>query len=125
MESPATRTDAGLSDLTNLTSRAQIEAYLASLTLQESALDSTLTSLISSRAQITAQLKTLEGLRGVVGEVQEQAEHMVREVSAIAETAERVGGKVRVLDEEQVRGSSSFDRCTLLTCVGSPRSGSR
>lgn len=110
MESPATRTDAGLSDLTNLTSRAQIEAYLDSLTLQESALDSTLTSLISSRAQITAQLKTLEGLRGVVGEVQEQAEHMVREVSAIAETAERVGGKVRVLDEEQVRGSSSFDK---------------
>lgn len=85
-----------------LTSRSAIESLLTSLTSQESILDSQLTSLISSRHRLTTQLDKLEQLRDVVGGIQDQAEGMRRAVGAVAVTAERVGGKVRVLDEEQV-----------------------
>lgn len=96
-------------DLATLTTRSIIEQHLDALTLQEATLDSTLTTLISSRTRLTSQLKTLEGLREVVSGIEDQAEHMAREVGGVAETAERVGGKVRLLDEEQVR-SGSFGR---------------
>jgi len=38
-----------------------------------------------------------------VGGIQGEAAHMASEIGAVAETAERVGAKVRGLDEEQVR----------------------
>lgn len=89
-------------DLSTLLTRSQIEQHLSLLTFQESTLDTTLSSLISSRTKLANQLKALESLRQVVGGIQGEAEHMAREVGNVAETAERVGGKVRVLDEEQV-----------------------
>jgi hypothetical protein len=89
-------------DLTTLTTRSAIEAHLSALTFQEARLDSTLSSLISSRSHLATQLNALESLREVVNGIQGEAEHMALEISSVAETAERVGGKVRVLDEEQV-----------------------
>ena len=67
-------------DLATLTTRSIVEQHLDALTLQEATLDSTLTTLISSRARLTTQLKTLEGLREVVSGIEAQAEHMSTEV---------------------------------------------
>lgn len=90
-------------EISSLTSRAAILERLASLEAQEAALDNQLTNLISSRTRLDTQLSSLERLRDAVSAIQGEAMHMAREVGAVAETAERVGGKVRVLDEEQVR----------------------
>ncbi|GAA5858483.1 hypothetical protein JCM8547_007326 [Rhodosporidiobolus lusitaniae] len=90
-------------DPASLVTRQDIEKHLAALALQESALDQRLTLLISSRTRLTAQLKTLDSLREVVGGIQAEAEHTAREIGAVAQTAERVGAKVRGLDEEQSR----------------------
>lgn len=89
-------------DIAGLTSRSAIELQLATLTAKESLLDSTLTTLISSRSRLTEQLDALAGLREVVSIIQDKAEEMAARVGDVAETAERVGGKVRILDEEQV-----------------------
>jgi len=90
-------------DSATLLTRQDIEQHLSSLTSQESELDSRLSGLISSRTRLTSQLKALESLREVVGGIQGEAAHMASEIGAVAETAERVGAKVRGLDEEQVR----------------------
>lgn len=90
-------------DPATLLTRQDIERHLSSLTSQESELDSRLSGLISSRTRLTSQLKALESLREVVGGIQGEAAHMASEIGAVAETAERVGAKVRGLDEEQVR----------------------
>lgn len=90
-------------DPATLLTRQDIERHLSSLTSQESELDSRLSGLISSRSRLTSQLKALESLREVVGGIQGEAAHMAAEIGAVAETAERVGAKVRGLDEEQVR----------------------
>lgn len=89
-------------DIDALLTRSQIQYHLHNLSLQESSLDATLSTLINSRSKLTTQLNALDGLRELVEGIQGEAEHMAREVRAVAETAERVGGKVRVLDEEQV-----------------------
>ncbi|GAA6000376.1 hypothetical protein JCM10207_007985 [Rhodosporidiobolus poonsookiae] len=90
-------------DPKSLLTRHDIERHLSALTAQESTLDTRLTQLISSRTRLTSQLKTLDALREVVGGIQGEAEHMAREVGAVAQTAERVGAKVRGLDQEQSR----------------------
>ncbi|TNY17793.1 COG4 transport protein-domain-containing protein [Rhodotorula diobovata] len=75
----------------------------ALLTRADGTLDARLTGLISSRARLAAQLRTLGSLGEVVGGIQGEAEHMAGEIGAVAETAERVGAKVRGLDQEQSR----------------------
>ena len=86
-----------------LTTRSEILTQLASLSQHESQLDVKLANLISSRTKLSTQLNSLDGLREVINGIQLEAGHMGNEVGKVAETAERVGGKVRVLDEEQVR----------------------
>lgn len=88
-------------DLHSLTTRAEIQAHLDSLTLHESHLDSRLSSLISDRQALSTQLNTLQGLSEVVAGITAEADKMSLQVGNVAETAERVGGKVRVLDQEQ------------------------
>ncbi|GAA6054222.1 hypothetical protein JCM3770_001399 [Rhodotorula araucariae] len=86
-----------------LLTRADIERTLGALTVKENALDARLAALISSRTRLAAQLRALDSLREVVGGIQGEAAHMAAEIGAVAETAERVGAKVRGLDEEQSR----------------------
>ena len=96
-------------DLSTLLTRAQIQAHLSTLTAHESTLDASLTQLIQDRQRLSSQLNALDALSEVVGGIQGEAEGMADSVRIVAETAERVGGKVRVLDEEQVRrGSEPF-----------------
>lgn len=99
-------------DLSTLTTRAQIQAHLASLTAHESTLDSSLSRLIQDRQRLSTQLNALDSLSEVVGGIQGEAEGMADSVRNVAETAERVGGKVRVLDEEQVGSSPTVSYST-------------
>ncbi|GAA5924274.1 hypothetical protein JCM10213_004539 [Rhodosporidiobolus nylandii] len=96
-------------DPTSLLTRQDIERHLSALTAQESTLDARLNQLISSQTRLATQLKTLDSLKDVVGGIQGEAEHMAREIGAVAETAERVGAKVRGLDEEQSRVKECID----------------
>ncbi|BGP23290.1 intra-Golgi transport-related protein [Rhodotorula toruloides] len=90
-------------DPASLFTRQDVERHLSALIAQESNLDARLTQLISSRSRLTHQLKSLASLSEVVGGIQGEAEHMAGEIAAVAETADRVGAKVRGLDEEQSR----------------------
>ncbi|GAA5909681.1 Golgi transport complex subunit COG4 [Sporobolomyces salmoneus] len=106
--SPPLGPPSSLSASTLLT-RQDIEHHLSLLTAQESTLDERLAGLISSRTRLTSQLKALESLRPVIGGIQGEALQMASEIGAVAETAERVGAKVRGLDEEQSRVKASID----------------
>jgi hypothetical protein len=86
-----------------LATRQDIEQNLAMLSAKESDLDEQLANLIQSRGRLTSQLRALENLRQVVRGISDEAGHMANEVAVVAETADRVGAKVRGLDEEQVR----------------------
>ncbi|BGO90102.1 hypothetical protein NBRC10512_004040 [Rhodotorula toruloides] len=90
-------------DPASLLTRQDVERHLSALVAQESNLDARLTQLISSRSRLAHQLKSLASLSEVVGGIQGEAEHMAGEIAAVAETADRVGAKVRGLDEEQSR----------------------
>ncbi|GAA6019251.1 hypothetical protein JCM11491_001290 [Sporobolomyces phaffii] len=96
-------------DPATLLTRGDIERHLALLTAQESDLDARLAGLIASTTRLATQLAALESLRPVVGGIQGEAAHMAQEIGAVAETAERVGAKVRGLDEEQSRVKASID----------------
>lgn len=89
-------------ELSALTSRGLIEAQLEQLSFQEAALDQTLSSLIQSRTELGSLLHQLSRLEEVVDPIVTEAVVMADKVADVAETAERVGGKVRVLDQEQV-----------------------
>ncbi|SCZ99139.1 BZ3500_MvSof-1268-A1-R1_Chr3-1g05834 [Microbotryum saponariae] len=93
-------------DVSTLTSRNLIEQHLAELTRHESSLDDQLLQLISAKQPLQAQLDRLGSLKEVVHGIQGEASHLCRQVAQVATTAERVGGKVRVLDQEQVRSSN-------------------
>ncbi|BGP30594.1 Golgi transport complex subunit 4 [Rhodotorula toruloides] len=90
-------------DPASLLTRQDVERHLSALIAQESSLDARLTQLISSRSRLAHQLKSLASLSEVVGGIQGEAEHMAGDIAAVAETADRVGAKVRGLDEEQSR----------------------
>ncbi|GAA5979541.1 hypothetical protein JCM11641_005429 [Rhodosporidiobolus odoratus] len=96
-------------DPSSFVTRLDVERHLSALTAQESTLDARLTQLISSRTRLTDQLATLDSLKQVLGGIQGEAEHMAREIGAVAETAQRVGAKVRGLDEEQSRVKACID----------------
>lgn len=90
-------------DPAQLATRHDIEQRLAQLSARESTLDERLEGLITSRGRLATQLRTLESLRHAVHGIHGEAEHMANEVAHVAESADRVGAKVRTLDEEQVR----------------------
>ncbi|GAA6059731.1 hypothetical protein JCM10212_000259 [Sporobolomyces blumeae] len=98
-----------LLDPTTLLTRDDIERHLSDLTLHESNLDAQLAHLIQSRSRLASQLNALESLGPVVSGIEGEAAHMAAEIGAVAETAERVGAKVRGLDEEQSRVKASID----------------
>ncbi|KAG0655450.1 hypothetical protein C6P46_000992, partial [Rhodotorula mucilaginosa] len=92
-----------------LATRQDIEQNLAMLSAKESDLDEQLANLIQSRGRLTSQLRALENLRQVVRGISDEAGHMANEVAVVAETADRVGAKVRGLDEEQSRVKECID----------------
>ncbi|GAA5921563.1 hypothetical protein JCM3775_003107 [Rhodotorula graminis] len=99
----ASTTTSARVDPVALVTRADVERQLQALTAQEGTLGARLTALISSRARLASQLRTLGSLGDVVGGIHGEAEHMAGEIGAVAQTAQRVGAQVRGLDEEQSR----------------------
>ncbi|GAA5884900.1 hypothetical protein JCM3774_004482 [Rhodotorula dairenensis] len=93
----------------SLATRHDIEESLALLSAKEADLDDRLATLISSRERLASQLGALDNLRHVVRGITAEATHMANEVAVVAETAERVGAKVRGLDEEQSRVKQCID----------------
>ncbi|KDE05958.1 hypothetical protein MVLG_03644 [Microbotryum lychnidis-dioicae p1A1 Lamole] len=96
-------------DVSTLTSRSLIEQHLAELTRHESSLDDQLVQLISAKQPLQSQLDRLGSLKEVVHGIQGEASHLCRQVAQVATTAERVGGKVRVLDQEQSRVKEAIE----------------
>ncbi|SCV74096.1 BQ2448_6528 [Microbotryum intermedium] len=96
-------------DVSTLTSRSLIEQHLAELTRHESSLDEQLLQLISTKQPLQAQLDRLGSLKEVVHGIQGEASHLCRQVAQVATTAERVGGKVRILDQEQSRVKEAIE----------------
>ncbi|GAA5946587.1 hypothetical protein JCM3765_000310 [Sporobolomyces pararoseus] len=92
-----------------LTNRQEILTHLSLLESQESKLDSELSLLITTRSKLTNSLETLKSLGPVVSGIENESSILSRQVGKVAETATRVGEKVRGLDREQSRVKESIE----------------
>lgn len=89
--------------MSSLSTLAEVLAALSRVEAHEAHLDQELSTVISSRDTLVAQLDSLVALQSTLEAVQVEARQMQQHIGIVAETAERVGGKVRVLDVQQVR----------------------
>ena len=93
-----------------LTSLPDILASLVSLDEEESQLSNSLTSILSDDEPVQSSLAALRNLAPRLEEISIDARLLHDTVSATAMTAERVGGRVRVLDEEMKRVKEAAER---------------
>ncbi|KAF7338520.1 hypothetical protein MVEN_02078100 [Mycena venus] len=94
-------------ELTNL---ADILSSISEYQSEETQLSNSLSDLLSAREPIVASLARLQSLVPHLDELQNDAVLLSSTVSATAQTAERVGGRVRSLDEEMRRVREAGDR---------------
>ena len=88
----------------------EILLCLSSFQSEEAELSNSLTELLSARDPIVASLSRLQSLVPHLDELHSEATLLSEKVSCTAQTAERVGGKVRSLDEEMRRVRESAER---------------
>lgn len=93
-----------------LTNLNEILSCLSSFQSEEAALSNSLTELLSAREPIIASLSRLQSLVSRLDELHLEASLLSDKVSSTAQTAERVGGKVKSLDEEMRRVRESAER---------------
>ncbi|KAJ7191082.1 COG4 transport protein-domain-containing protein [Mycena pura] len=93
--------------LTNLT---DILSSISEFQSEEAQLSNSLSDLLSAREPIVASLARLQALVPHLDDLQNEATFLSTTVSATAKTAERVGGRVRSLDEEMRRVREAGDR---------------
>ncbi|KAG8949049.1 hypothetical protein FRC00_008335 [Tulasnella sp. 408] len=91
-----------------LTSLSEIEAL-------ESSLSASLSNLVASQQPIINSLTRLQSLVPHVEELTLDADLLAEKVGGTAQTAQRVGGKVRVLDEEMRRVRDASERVAAVT----------
>lgn len=91
-----------LPDPTQLASASDIHNALRALEAEESQVDEELSVLMGDRALLETLLDRIDGVRPVVELVQLEAEDLAKRVDETADIAERISGKVRQLDLEQV-----------------------
>ena len=91
-------------DLSSLRTAADIVAALDQLGSHESALDSSLASLVANRDELDGLLSRIRAAAPEVTLARADAMDLAGRVDATAAVAERISGKVRALDLEQVRG---------------------
>jgi hypothetical protein len=109
----------------HITSPAQIASQLSLLTAKEQSLTQSLNQLISDRTHLDGALTQLQQLGSEVGNLalevdgvgntvfeEDESEGLVERVRRVWETSERVGGKVRRLDEEVGRVREATDIVT-------------
>lgn len=93
-----------------LTTLPQILSALSSLESEEAELSNSLSALLTDQEPILNSLARLQSLLPHVDELYTEASMLSSRVSATARTAERVGGRVRTLDEEMRRVREASDR---------------
>ena len=93
-----------------LTTLPQVLSALSSLESEEAELSNSLSTLLSDQEPIQNALTRLQILLPNIDELYTEASALSRKVSVTARTAERVGGRVRTLDEEMRRVSEASDR---------------
>ena len=108
--SPATTTDTKSPDPRTLTNLQDILSCLSLYQSREAELSISLSASISSSEAITASLSRLQSLQSYLDDLHAEASVLVTTVSSTADTARRVGGRVRSLDEEMRRVREASDR---------------
>ena len=93
-----------------LTTLPQVLSALSSLESEETELSNSLSALLCDQEPIQNALARLQSLLPRVDELHAEASALSRKVSVTARTAERVGGRVRTLDEEMRRVREASDR---------------
>ncbi len=88
----------------------QILSALSSLESEEAELSNSLSALLADQEPILDSLTRLQTLLPRIEELHVDAFTLSNKVSATARTAERVGGRVRALDEEMRRVREANDR---------------
>lgn len=94
----------------SLTTLPEILSSLSLLESEEAELSSTLRELLANRDPVVSSLSRLHNLLPQLDELRTDAYLLTRKVSVTAETADRIGGKVRGLDEEMRRVREASDR---------------
>ena len=94
----------------SLTTLPEILSSLSSLESEEAELSSTLQELLANRDPVVTSLSRLHNLLPQLDELRTDAYLLTRKVSVTAETADRIGGSVRALDEEMRRVKEASDR---------------
>ncbi|KAJ7684832.1 COG4 transport protein-domain-containing protein [Mycena polygramma] len=94
----------------SLTNLADILSSISEFQSEEAQLSNSLSDLLSARDPIVASLARLQALVPHLDDLQNEAVLLSSTVSATAQTAERVGGRVRSLDEEMRRVREAGDR---------------
>lgn len=82
---------------------AAILAAFRELEAEESRIDEELSAMMADRAMLETLLDRIDSVRPVVEQVQLEAGELARRIDDTADVAERISGKVRQLDLEQVR----------------------
>ena len=93
-----------------LTTLPQVLSALSSLESEEAELSNSLSALLRDHEPIQNALARLQSLLPRVDELHAEASALSGKVSVTARTAERVGGRVRTLDEEMRRVREASDR---------------
>jgi len=122
----------------SLTTLPEILSSLSLLESEEAELSSTLQELLANSDPVVSSLSRLHNLLPQLDDLRADAYLLTRKVSVTAETADRIGGSVRALDEEMRRVREASDRvaqvmdlkvCSLmlvsLQCGNIHRSSSR
>lgn len=105
--------NAGIADrrdprgLSNLT---EILSCLSAFQSEEAELSNSLTQMLTERDLINSSLSRLNSLTPTLGALHREASLLSHKVEHTAQTAERVGGRVRSLDEEMGRVREAGDR---------------
>ncbi|KAJ6611757.1 COG4 transport protein-domain-containing protein [Mycena sp. CBHHK59/15] len=94
----------------SLTNLADILSSISEFQSEEAQLSNSLSDLLSARDPIVASLARLQALVPHLNDLQSEASLLSATVSSTAQTAERVGGRVRSLDEEMRRVREAGDR---------------
>ncbi|KIM48961.1 hypothetical protein M413DRAFT_59758 [Hebeloma cylindrosporum] len=97
-------------DPRSLTSLPEILSCLSAFQSEEAELSNSLAHLLQAREPIFSSLARLQSISPQLNELQVDASLLARKVSNTAETAERVGSRVRSLDEEMGRVREASDR---------------
>ncbi|KAG8823257.1 hypothetical protein FRC19_004317 [Serendipita sp. 401] len=97
-----------------LRTTAELTAAMGALQSAEAEVTASLTTLLATTEPIDSALQRLNGLTDTLGNMQQDATTLHTNVERTAKTADRVGGRVRTLDEEMRRVREASERVALV-----------